>query len=168
MIIKVAFYKGRRRWHNRFIRWWTNSIYSHAELVMPDGYTWISISPFCGSKILARFKPVYDFDKWDFIAFAITDDQYKTIVRFYDQTADCRYDWVGMILSQFLPFHIKQKGRWYCSEWIANALTISNVLDWGKTVVFERSDLTPGLLYNMLLEEGTLWEDILPCSGITE
>ena len=46
MKIKVAFYKGGEGWQHKIIRWWTKSIYSHAELVMPDNFTWISISPF--------------------------------------------------------------------------------------------------------------------------
>ena len=135
---------------------------------MPDGFTWISISPFSGSKILARFKPVYDLAKWDFVAFKITEKQYKSIIRFYDQTSECKYDWLGMILSQFLPFHIKQRNRWYCSEWIAYALTLSNILDWQKTTIFERSDLTPALLYSVLIQEGYVWKEPIPCLGIME
>ena len=47
VVIKIAFFKGDREGRlHRFIRWWTKSDYSHAELIMPDGVTWVSISPF--------------------------------------------------------------------------------------------------------------------------
>ena len=46
MIIKVAFYKAQGDYINKIVRWWTKSKYSHAELILPDDVTWISISPF--------------------------------------------------------------------------------------------------------------------------
>ena len=52
MKIRVAFFKGDKgRWLHRFIRWYTKSKYSHAELVMPDDETWAGISPFLTSKV---------------------------------------------------------------------------------------------------------------------
>ena len=56
MEIKVAFFKGDGDWHNHIVRWWTKSPYSHAELVLPDGKTWISIRPFLTSKVAKRTK----------------------------------------------------------------------------------------------------------------
>ena len=56
MKIKVAFYKGGEGWQHKIIRLWTKSSYSHAELVMPDNFTWISISPFLESKVAKRLK----------------------------------------------------------------------------------------------------------------
>lgn len=150
MQIRIAFYKGEGGWHNRLITWWTNSPYSHAELILPDGITWISISPFLNCKVTARPKVTYDATNWDFLDFNITQVQYESILKFYDQTAGCRYDWVGMFLSQFIPFHIKQKNRWYCSEWIAYALMLSNVVSWQEKAIFDCADLSPGTLYQML------------------
>ena len=155
LTIKIAFYKGKGKLHNKIIRWWTKSKYSHAELVLPDDVTWISISPFYNSKVSARPNPIYDKNKWDFLTFKINEDQYRSIIKFYDRTAGCRYDWIGMLLSQFLPFRIKQKGRWYCSEWIAYALIMTNVINWQKAPIFEFSDLSPGILYNMLIISDT-------------
>ena len=99
MNIKIAFYKGQGNWLNKIIRWWTKSPYSHAELILPNNYTWI-----------------------------------------------------GMLLSQFLPFSIKRRNKWYCSEWIAYALRIANIVDWKTIKIYDRCDLSPGVLFNIVAE----------------
>ena len=68
--IQVAFYKGGGGWLHKVIRWWTKSPYSHAELVMPDGKTWISISPFLTSRVAARIKyKVENPENWEYLKF---------------------------------------------------------------------------------------------------
>ena len=149
MQIRVAFYKAPGNWKNKVIRWWTKSPYSHAELILPDKVTTISISPFLSSTVNARIKKEWDPGKWDFVDFEITAQQLGVIQEFYQSTAGCRYDWIGMLCSQFLPFHIKRKGKWYCSEWIAYALRISCVIDWRLIKIYDRVDLSPCVLYDI-------------------
>ena len=66
-------------------------------------------------------------------------------------TKDSKYDWVGMLLSQCLPFHIKEKNKWYCSEWILYALRISNIIDWKIIKIFDQADLSPAKLHDILV-----------------
>jgi hypothetical protein len=153
MKIRIAFYKGKGNWKNKIIRWWTGSPYSHAELVMPDNYTWISISPLLSSTVSSRIKTDFDLEKWDFIQFDIAQDQHNILLEFFEDTKDCKYDWIGMIFSQLLPFHIKRKNKWYCSEWIAYALRIANIIDWRTIKIYDRCDLSPGVLYNIVNQE---------------
>lgn len=150
MKIRVAFYKGEGDWKNKIIRWWTKSPYSHAELILPDGITWISISPLLSSKVESRSKIKYTDSNWDFVDIAVTQQQNDVIKEFYESTKGCGYDWIGMLMSQFLPFHIKRKGRWYCSEWIAYALRISCVIDWRLIKIYDRADLSPSMLYKII------------------
>jgi len=150
MEIKVAFFKGEGDWFNRVVRWWTKSPYSHAELVLPNNTTWISISPFLTSQVAQRKKLSYDVSKWDFVTIKVTEEQLKTIIEFYEQTEGCGYDWIGMLMSQFLPFHIKRKGRWYCSEWIAYALRIACVIDWKSIKIYDQCDLSPQALHRIV------------------
>ena len=150
MKIKVAFYRGKGGWVNKIIRWWTKSPYSHAELVMPDDETWIGISPFKTSKLAARTKPIIDDIEWDYIEIEINENQKTLIEEFFQETEGCRYDWVGMLLSQIMPYHIKCRGKWYCSEWIAYALRISNVVDWRLMKIYDRADLSPAVLYEII------------------
>ena len=151
MKIKVAFYKGKGDYLNGIVRWWTKSVYSHAELVLPDGITWIGISPFLKSKVASRKKLMTKYTDWDFITIDVTQEQVDIIMEFFDDTEGHGYDWVGMLLSQFLPCKIKHKKRWYCSEWIAYALRISCVIDWRKIKIYDRKDLSPAILYNLVV-----------------
>ncbi len=149
MNIKVAFYRGQGDIVNRIVRWWTKSPYSHAELVMPDGVTWIGISP-KGSKLTSRKRIDCASEEWEFLELAVTHEQLSVIEEFFAATENCLYDWAGMILSQFLPFNIKRKGKWYCSEWIAYALRISCVIDWRLIRIYDRADLSPAVLYQII------------------
>ena len=152
MEIKVAFYKGKGDFLNGVVRWWTKSIYSHAELVLPDGITWIGISPFLKSKVASRKKLIIDFAEWDFINLEVTSEQLNIIMEFFEDTEGQRYDWLGMLLSQFLPCKIKHKKRWYCSEWIAYALRIACVFDWRIIKIYDRKDLSPAVLCDLVMD----------------
>ena len=135
---------------HRVIRWWTRSEYSHAELIMPSG-AWVSISPFLAKRVQSRAEPEED-GEWDFIDIEVTEKKIESLKRFYDLTKGQKYDWVGMILSQLLPFHIKARGRWYCSEWITYALRISGILKWDKVQIYDQADLSPQKLYELLTQ----------------
>jgi len=154
MRIRVAFYKGCDGWWNSIVRWWTKSEYSHAELVMPDETTWISISPFLSSRVESREKKEYDENLWDFIDFFISEKEYFEIEDFYEETKGSKYDWVGMIMSQLLPSGLKLTNvkKWYCSEWIAHALSAADVIPWKKFKLYEKKDISPGALYKIVSE----------------
>jgi len=157
--IKVAFFKGDKssRLH-RFIRWWTKSPYSHAELVMPDEKTWVSISPFLSSKVASRIKLNPVPEDWDYLAFNLSwrepvrNYQLEQLYRFIEETQGSKYDWVGMILSHLSHYVVKREGRWYCSEWIAHALVYSRIVMWDDMNLYDTPDLNPSKLYSKLLE----------------
>ncbi len=151
MKIWIALYRGKGNFINAIVRRWTKSQYSHAELILNDKQTWIGISPFIKSKVSARKNVEYNPKKWDFYEITVTKEQHQTILDFYDITRGATYDWVGMLLTQVLPFHIKQKHKWYCSEWILYALRISCVVDWKIIKIFDQSDLSPSKLHDILL-----------------
>jgi len=148
--IKVAFFKGEGNCLNRIVRWWTKSAYSHAELVLPDGITWLGISPFVKSKVASRKKLIIDYGEWDFLSISVTQEQVDIIMEFFEDTEGHRYDWIGMLLSQFLPCKIKHKKRWYCSEWITYALRIACVFDWRLIKIYDKKDLSPAVLHSII------------------
>lgn len=150
MKITIAFYKGKGDLINTIVRWWTKSVYSHAELILPDGLTWISISPSFNSKIARRLKLEIDYSEWDFIDLEVTAEQHNVILAFFEETEGQGYDWIGMLLSQFLPCKIKHREKWYCSEWIAYALRIACVFDWRKMKMYDRQDLSPAALHDLI------------------
>tara|TARA_B100000683_G_scaffold124572_1_gene122056 strand:+ start:462 stop:980 length:519 start_codon:yes stop_codon:yes gene_type:complete len=156
--IQVAFYKGGEGLLHRIIRWWTKSPYSHAELIMPDGKTWVSISPFLTSRVAPRIKyEVEDPDHWEYLTFdlnfrePVRAYQLDQLYKFIDSTQGSKYDWTGMIMSQVCPFLIKRRDKWYCSEWIAHALVNSRIVMWDDMHLYDTPDLSPGKLYDILL-----------------
>ena len=73
MRINVAFYKGKGNWKNKIIRWWTKSPSSHAELILPNEITWVSISPFLTSRVSGRsVYEVENLNDWDFLNFDLS------------------------------------------------------------------------------------------------
>lgn len=157
MKIKVAFFKGdKKSWMHRFIRWYTKSPYSHAELIMPDDVTWVGISPFLTSKVDERTKVEVDIEEWDYLTFDLSwrepvrNYQVGQLKSFIAKTMGSSYDWTGMILSNLSPYLIKKRDKWYCSEWIAHALVNSRVVMWDDLHLYDTPDMSPGRLYNML------------------
>lgn len=149
--IQIAFYKGgHKEWHHKFIKWWTNSPYSHAELVLNNGELWTSISPFLYSKVTTRMKIEWDESEWDFLNFKVTDIQLLSLKDFIVETTGDGYDWPGMLLSQILPCIIKSRKKWYCSSWIAHALSHSGIISFRKAGIYEIPDLHPGKLHGIL------------------
>ena len=155
--VKVAFFKGNRnsRLH-KFIRWYTKSQYSHAELIMPDNETWVSISPFLSSKLEKRTPDFIDPDEWDFVELElhwrkpVRDYQLEQLEKFIQMTEGSGYDWFGLILSHLSPFVIKHKGKWYCSEWIAYALVHSRIIMWDQMNLHRTPGLSPAKLHEIL------------------
>ena len=160
--IKIAFYKGSpHSYLHRIIRWWTSSKYSHAELIMPDNKTWISISPFLSSRVAKRTRETIENpEDWEYLTFDLSwrkpvyEYQADQLGKFITETTGCKYDWTGMLLSQFGPYLIKHRDKWYCSEWIAHALVNSRIIMWDDICIYETPDLSPGKLYNILFEGG--------------
>lgn len=153
MNVCVALYKGTGAWHNAVVRRRTRSIYSHAELILPDN-TAITIYPFDldGVKRTEFSLTAEEEDEWDFICIPVTPLQLTAIERFYKQTAGQGYDWIGMIASQLLPFHIKREKRWYCSEWIAYALRLICAID----TLYMHCDMSPEVLYQLISDRGEI------------
>ena len=147
--ISIAFFKGGDNLFHKIVRWWTKSPYSHAELIMPTG-EWISISPFLAKQVESRTGPDAPMSQWDFIEIEVNEKKIESLERFYELTKGQKYDWFGMIASQILPFHIKGRSRWYCSEWIAYALRISGILKWDRIQIYDQSDLSPQKLYELV------------------
>ena len=157
MEIRIAFYKGKGNWKNKVIRWWTKSPYSHAELILPDEITWVSISPFLTSTVSARsVYQVKNLEDWDFLNFELSwrgpvqEYQIEQLHYFIQETNGAKYDWLGMILSQMFPYLIKHRDKWYCSEWIAHALVKARVVKWDRLPIYKTPNLSPGKLYELL------------------
>ena len=118
MKAKLAFYKGKGAWTDLLIRVFTNSKYSHVEIVMNKD--WYSSSPRDGG---VRVKQIVcDGNSWDFIEVDIDKD------RLYQKYREYRgrgYDFKGILLSNILPIGWHGKDKATCSELVADVLGYS-------------------------------------------
>ena len=142
--IKIAFCRCRRGWRNWFIRKWTGSDIVHAEIVLPDG-SFIGISPEDTGRVRCTQNPHVDNEeKWEFIDLEISQRQFKLILCFFEMTHGMKYDWLGMILSHITSFYVKHDSKWYCSQWLACALTYAGI----HPLFYNK--INPGKLYDIL------------------
>ncbi len=110
-LIYLALYKGKGTLFNRLIRLWTRSIYSHCELVMPDG-RWLSASAMDGG---VRAKHIaHNPEHWDLIPLPWADA--RAIDELFQPLEGSGYDYLGLFGSQFLPVSVHSWWRWFCSE----------------------------------------------------
>lgn len=116
--MEVWFYVGKGKLFDKLIRWWTNSRYSHCELVAggmsysADAWT---------NRVRCIPKSSLNPDSWESVTVAGNE---RTAVAFLNSQLSKKYDWLG-ILGFFLPGTINDPKRWYCSEICAAALSIS-------------------------------------------
>lgn len=150
--ITVAFYKGDGLRRDRLVRWWTGSPYSHVELIMPDGIM-AGIRPPEDPYIRRRSLAGIRESDWDFIEISVTEKQLKALRQFIDSTKGQGYDWLGMVASHLTPFKVKLPNRWYCSEWVLYALSVSKVFTWKQVKAYNIPRIPPGKLYNILRDK---------------
>ena len=115
MKAQLAFYKGKGDLTDKLIRWWTDSKYSHVELIV-DGM-WLSSSPRDGKLRSKHIVP--NLDNWDFVEVDVMSARVHNVFNKYRGT---RYDYLGIFLSQIIPLDIDDKNKMFCSEFCATAL----------------------------------------------
>lgn len=120
MAVKLALRKLDPRITSRVIQWWTNSIYSHCELVV-DRVSYSS-SPMDGG---VRGKIIdMSSDKWDFIVLPWADAD--GVIKYYKETDHHKYGWLGLITGQLFNLNRAKSDTQFCSQWCAGALGIPN------------------------------------------
>lgn len=119
-MVKLALRKGDTRIGARLIQWWTNSIYSHCELVIDD---------LCYSSSImdhgVRSKAIdLDPGKWDVIELPWADE--ATVLAYFAKTDGYSYGWFSLIASQIFNRNQVDNDSQFCSEWCASALGLPN------------------------------------------
>jgi len=118
-MIYIAGYRGKKRFLDRLIQWWTGDTYSHCEVVINNiGYS----SSHVDGGVRSKWIDFQDSTVWDLypIEFADAED----IIRYYQETKCTKYYMLDLILSQVLRTRLNIKNSQFCSEWCANALRL--------------------------------------------
>lgn len=126
MTFKLAMYKGEGNLFNALVRYWDSGIYSHCELIFSDGLA-ASASYRDGQQVRGKYIDFND-GHWDFIELpAHLEDNAR---RFFEKTNGVGYDLIGQVRFFAAPFH-GQKKKYWCSEWIASALGMTEPWRYG-------------------------------------
>ena len=121
--MKIAFYKGKGLLYDKFVKWWTKSPYSHAELILEELGSGFYL---CGSSSLrdggVREKVIWlNPERWDIVEVLVKDEQYAK--NWFRVNYGKKYDLWGQ-LGVISPFPDNPENYW-CSEAIAAALQIA-------------------------------------------
>ena len=118
MKAKVAFYRADNpdaKWDDKLIAWWTDSKYSHCELVIDD--VWYSSSPRDG-KVRAK-QIIPKKYHWDSVDVEIDKEQF---LKFFYENKGKRYDFLNILCTQILPCNLQNPNKWICSEFVGTAI----------------------------------------------
>lgn len=145
MKVKVGFLKSSNTIPAKLIKMWTNSPYSHVELIFKDVCYKVDVD----TVVMAYTREEFEEKNWDTIEIdiVITEDQEEKIYRFFQNQLGLEYDWTGIFLSQFISLGINSENKWFCSELVTKILQlllVEEVLD------CEPNKVSPGKLYKML------------------
>lgn len=138
-LVRVALFRGKGI-ISALIRWQTWSKYSHAAIVMPDGYiveAWHT-GPGVRRKLPSSTDGVDIFNIQ-----GLTEDQSAIAEKFALDQIGTKYDYFGVF--RFLNRRkVGDNGRWFCSELVYAALKNAGVHLLSPDT--EPSRVSPGLL----------------------
>lgn len=113
--IKVLLFKGRGPL-SFLIRWKTNSIYSHAAILLPDGETIIESWQGVG----VRKKVITDWEGIDSYDVDLTNEQTIGIIKYLENKVGLKYDYLGALgIALNKPY--QKKSRYFCFELVFEA-----------------------------------------------
>ena len=120
--VTLAFYKGKGRFFDKIIRWFTNSKYSHSEIIIgTEMWSSTSYRNNTGGASVRYAHHWVSNDKWDYFEVPTEKPINKELM---DSLVGARYDWTGIILSQLIPIGTHDGQLWFCSE--SNALVLKD------------------------------------------
>lgn len=115
--VKLALFKAPGDWMDKVIRIRTSSIYSHCEIVLPDG-SWYT-SHIAHGGVVKVINHKFNHDVWDFID--LPDISPKQVIDFYEQTKKNKYNLAG-VLGYAIGLPIPNTDKWHCAQWCGTLL----------------------------------------------
>lgn len=146
----LAFYKGKGNWIDWCIRFATRSEYSHVEIIYGHPERDRSEPQYCfsssGRDGGVRFKSILlSEENWDIIQLdwiehfnsKCSSEEYEK----FDAELGKKYDFKGILLSQFFNFGRHDEKRWFCSELCASFIGLPNPQTYSPGSLFKTLDL---------------------------
>lgn len=124
--VKLAFKlyeKSKCSFIGNLISLWTNSKYYHVELIVDD--KWISSNAEAGGITISPLRTLnFNWDYYDLGEILVTEEQYDNLMDFINSESNCKYDYMGIVFSQVLPFRYHSETKWFCSEIVSKLLQL--------------------------------------------
>ena len=115
--MKIAFYIGKGKIQDKFVRVWTKSKFSHCELIIND------ISYSSSPRDHGVRKKLIDYDRQNWLIFNLKDTfDINIALQFLNEKLGKKYDDLGIIFSQVFNLDKQDKNKYFCSELIAECL----------------------------------------------
>ncbi len=141
MSVYLALYKGKGNWVNSLIRWRSQSIYSHCEIIV-DG--WMYSSTVGDNGVRCKPQGYLSEADWDIIPIYFTNGE--CVLKHYSDTKDNPYGWKDLFQTQVFGRRTSDDKGDFCSEWCLSALGIKNassyrihqvkeLVEWGNSLV---------------------------------
>lgn len=147
-------FKSGTSTYDQAVKLWTRSLVSHCELELINGNR-LSAHPSYGVAVLPAITP--GSTGWRRLELSNTWLDERSVLDFAYSVTGSRYDWSGIMFSQFLNIHRDSRSRWFCSELTYVALIKSGLFGFGPHR--EPSQVSPGKLLSIL---GNSWESLKP------
>lgn len=128
---KAAFYDKPGTLADKVIRWRTGSDTSHVELLLDDGFCYSSSLRDGG----VRRKRINLDDGWYLVDLPWVDDD--AVRAFFAETKGAPYDLSGTLIGQSLFIRFHAEGKWFCSEWCAQAMGLGNSWRYSPALLFQ-------------------------------
>jgi uncharacterized protein YycO len=147
--MKVIFYKAKYGdLLNKIIALWTLGKYSHCELVVKETellyITYTSHIAYGGVVCRTISKTS---DEWDVIDLSKFDLNKEKAVNFCKSQIGKGYDLKAIFLTFVIPFKKQDRKKWFCSEFVTEALKAS-----GLNIDKKSFRIHPNKLYKILRE----------------
>lgn len=118
--MQIAFYRPHRLIRDipgRVVCWWTNSEFSHCELVI-DGIC--HSSSIRDGGVRAKRINLAGRPHWQVLPLPGADA--GRALAFFQRTKGEPYGWLDLVLHQVFRSPAGDQRGWFCSEWVAEAL----------------------------------------------
>ena len=123
--VKIAFFKGNGTYRDFLIRYWTKSPYSHTEFIRSDGTSHSNDRKHLFSRIAIL---EFTSNDWDIFEFCLPIEIVNKIEQRQLSKIGTKYDWKGIIFSQFFKWGWHSSQRWFCSKSNADDLRFAYFL----------------------------------------
>ena len=148
VILALKELKENSPYYSKLICWYTNSKFYHVEVILKD--IWISSQEGEGVHV-APLKPLNN--KWCYVDLGeavLSKREYVDVMNWINEQVDKKYDWTGIVFSQFLPASIHHSNKWFCSEISCRLLQL---LKYEQVQGIQPETLSPGDLAKLFKVE---------------